>query len=249
MLILILAVLFFNRHAKATNTSTRIVNGNEAPDGGIPYQVSLRLGGSHFCGGSILKAEWILSASHCFDRIRYVQYITALVGTNDLKSGGDEVKIDKIVKHPDYVQKQYKNDIALLKTLQRITFNERVKPIPLPEQDTEPGANLLVSGWGQTKENPAEFPDKLQMLNVTAISVEECKNQLGKFIPIDETKLCTSKQEGTSACSGDSGGPLVEGTVLVGVASFVVTPCATFDYPDGYTRVFQYKDWITKNIS
>ena len=43
-----------------------IVGGQIAPSP-IPWQVSVQIGGSHFCGGTILDTYTILSAAHCFD--------------------------------------------------------------------------------------------------------------------------------------------------------------------------------------
>ena len=43
-----------------------IVGGQIAPSP-IPWQVSVQLGGFHFCGGTILDTYTLLSAAHCFD--------------------------------------------------------------------------------------------------------------------------------------------------------------------------------------
>ena len=43
-----------------------IVGGQIAPSP-IPWQVSVQLGGFHFCGGTILDTYTILSAAHCFN--------------------------------------------------------------------------------------------------------------------------------------------------------------------------------------
>ena len=43
-----------------------IVGGQQAPSP-IPWQVSVQIGGFHFCGGTILDTYTILSAAHCFD--------------------------------------------------------------------------------------------------------------------------------------------------------------------------------------
>ena len=48
--------------------SDRIVGGKNA-DSAIPWQVSLRnwnTGEYHYCGGTILNANTVLSAAHCF---------------------------------------------------------------------------------------------------------------------------------------------------------------------------------------
>lgn len=43
-----------------------IIGGVPAKDGQVPWQVSLqRSSGFHFCGGSIISDEWILTATHC----------------------------------------------------------------------------------------------------------------------------------------------------------------------------------------
>ncbi|KMQ88769.1 mite allergen der f 3-like protein [Lasius niger] len=47
----------------------RIVNGEDAKEGEIPYQVSLqdRQISSHFCGGSVLSEYYVITAAHCVE--------------------------------------------------------------------------------------------------------------------------------------------------------------------------------------
>merc|ERR1719510_128244 len=45
--------------------SDRIVGGEAAPSP-IPWQVSIRQGTWHFCGGTILDEQTVMCAAHCF---------------------------------------------------------------------------------------------------------------------------------------------------------------------------------------
>lgn len=43
----------------------RILGGFETNIENIPWQVSLRRGSQHICGGAIIAPKWILTAAHC----------------------------------------------------------------------------------------------------------------------------------------------------------------------------------------
>ena len=43
----------------------QIVGGEPAQEGEFPYIVSLQRGSSHFCGGSLLNADTVITAAHC----------------------------------------------------------------------------------------------------------------------------------------------------------------------------------------
>lgn len=47
-------------------TETRsIIGGEEASSGEFPFVVSLQSGGEHFCGGSLIGSDRVLTAAHC----------------------------------------------------------------------------------------------------------------------------------------------------------------------------------------
>lgn len=43
----------------------KIVGGYTCTKNSVPYQVSLN-SGYHFCGGSLISSQWVLSAAHCY---------------------------------------------------------------------------------------------------------------------------------------------------------------------------------------
>ena len=49
------------------NVEADIVGGTIAPTGAWPWLVSMRYGGSHTCGGSLINANWVITAAHCVD--------------------------------------------------------------------------------------------------------------------------------------------------------------------------------------
>lgn len=60
--------IFYKPHFLGyTLRDSRIVGGNDAPDGAYPYQVSIKNAktGNHFCGGSIITPKTVLTAGHC----------------------------------------------------------------------------------------------------------------------------------------------------------------------------------------
>lgn len=70
-----------------------------------------------------------------------------VAGTTSLVKGGDKYSVKKIIVHENYGTK---NDISLLYLTKEIMFNDVVKPIELPEKDTEGGADVILTGWGTT---------------------------------------------------------------------------------------------------
>ncbi|KAK5640464.1 hypothetical protein RI129_011275 [Pyrocoelia pectoralis] len=162
------------------------------------------------------------------------------VGTILVNEGGDVYEVSEARVHPEYTN-YAQNDIAIVKLKSPISFNEKVQPIALETEYVDADVKCVLTGWGSLQ-FPGTESNELQQLNLKTVTNTECSTILTDNI--DETKICTFTKAGEGSCVGDSGGPLVADK-QIGIVSYGI-PCG-IGYPDVFTRVSAYKDWIEQN--
>lgn len=159
-----------------------------------------------------------------------------------MDAGGETYVVSNSLFHAGYNQFTLTNDIGLVEVERNIKFNDKVKPIPFNKENFCNNVELTLSGWGKTM-HPGNLANELQFIKLETISVQQCQK---KHKNINDAQICTYTKKGEGACHGDSGGPLAYNGTVAGIVSWGF-PCAV-GYPDVYTRVSSYIDWINEQM-
>jgi len=230
----------------------RIVGGEPANPGELPFQLSLRYFGSHVCGASILSRNLIVTAAHCAE-IGDASVFSVVAGERDrdVDEGTEQERdVSRVLMHGDYDDWIISNDIALMWLSEPLDLNENVQPIALPAPGHAATGDTVVSGWGTTTEN-GNAATILQKVTVPIISDAECRAAYGGEEVLDSMICAGLPQGGKDSCQGDSGGPLTAtdlGTrYLAGIVSWGYG-CARPGYPGVYTEVSHFVNWINENV-
>jgi trypsin len=225
----------------------RIVGGYPASRGQFPHQVSIQSNGQHSCGGSIIAADTILTAGHCISGDIYSATIVAgIIGLNE---GGQRKRVVSASVHPAYDPQVIANDVAVLRLDSPFNLQPgEVEIISLRQRDVSPGETLTLSGWGLTSSPPGgQIPNALQCIQLGAIDLYTCAQQLQGIGQVNTGNVCTSSPAGQGACHGDSGGPLIDQSgQQIGVVSWGY-PCAK-GFPDVFTSVPFFLSWISQHV-
>lgn len=255
MLAVLPATLLVAPAASAAEASPRVVNGREPVPGEVSALVYVRAGGS-ICSGTLVDTNHVITAGHCVASSGGATKSPSSFTVGWSPTGALPptmwVGVSQVALHPDYNDRTYVNDIAVL-TLASPLVGATAMPLATSTQARtalSAGSTVQAAGFGYTSVR-GPLSDRALVADVTVVPNRVCRDdaltyRIGdvSFVGLDvdtSTAVCAIGVQPTSnliidTCQGDSGGPLFSGTTagprLLGLVS-VGVGCAGFDVRDG----------------
>ncbi len=258
-----------------------IVGGDEATPGEYPFMVDIYMSVyvtyysypfTYYgwqpvnCAGTLIDAEWVLTAAHCFDLVRVqnnlgywltgypqVDDLTLSIGLHDLNSGaGEQYSAKAVFVHRDYNDDVKVHDVALVR-LDRPSIYPPVELAGPADLDRYPaGTTATAIGWGRTGEDDPGS-DVLMEVDLPVVSESICAIAYPPPDPYFHAayQMCAGDviDGGIGPCMGDSGGPLLVprpgGWLQVGVINWG-RGCARVGSPGIYAEVAAYRPWMNE---
>lgn len=236
----------------APRPAPRIVGGQVSEPGTWPWMASLQLPFGHFCGGSLVAPDAIVTAAHCVEGTNSSD-VQVVLGRTDLGTNDGEVHtVSEIIIHPEYDPFLNDSDVAVL----LLNSASSLATVPLLTQDrvmlAEAGRTATIVGWGDLREG-GFAPDELHEVTVPIVSNEVANQPEAYAGDITPRMLAAGLAAGgKDSCQGDSGGPLmvhneIGESYLAGIVSWG-DGCARPNKYGIYTRVSSFASWIDDKI-
>lgn len=159
-----------DKHAFA---SSRIIGGTEAERNKYTFPVSLQDKIGHFCGGSLIARNAVLTAAHCQGGSYDV-----VLGLHDLSDSGQVMHMTREVPHPNYDDSISDMDFMLVFLSGAATLDDQVGLVTLNRDSALPavGTGVTVMGWGVVNTVANELADALMEVDVTVLSNNDCED-------------------------------------------------------------------------
>uniref|UniRef100_A0AAQ4RL46 Hepatocyte growth factor n=1 Tax=Gasterosteus aculeatus aculeatus TaxID=481459 RepID=A0AAQ4RL46_GASAC len=233
---------------------TRIVGGGPVGVLDGSWMVSIQKGSQHWCGGSLIREEWVLTDRQCFSSCACVRDLNlseyrVWLGVLDIGEGAPDWSKRQEVNIADVICGPEGSSLALIRLSKPALPADNVHTLQLPVAGCSipEGTICKMYGWGETKDTGHD--DQLKAVDLPIVSNVRCREMHRGNLHITNTKICAGGKRNEGVCERDYGGPLVcqdgEIRVIVGV-SVHGRGCARANQPGIFINVPFYTQWIYK---
>lgn len=132
---------------------TRIIGGEQAETDTWSWTVSIRVGNSHICGGSLISSTLVLTAAHCLKTIKSPSSLTINTGSKYVAVIRQKRSVSNIYLPRNHIPNTFVDDIAMIRLSSAVDMADRsVAYICLPSvtnREYPPvGTPVVAVGWG-----------------------------------------------------------------------------------------------------
>jgi secreted trypsin-like serine protease len=117
--------------------NTKIVGGQTANKDEWGWQVRLT-GSGYLCGGTLVNNIWIITAGHCVEGLSQTAWTIQLGQLTQTRTSV------RVILHPNFNTRTFKNDIALIKMNSPVTFSSSILPACIPTGQEDYSSRI---GW------------------------------------------------------------------------------------------------------
>lgn len=154
------------------------------------------------------------------------------------------------MRHPEYNATNLDNNIGLIALASNPTNSPNILPISMATATTGQSAGYTGTIFGFGLNTNGQFTQILQQAFITITSDAECIQTYPHLTGRLDRNFCGVSEivpNTPNICGGDQGGSFTQGSILVGLSSFIWDSNCNNGRPAGFTRVSAYREWILLN--
>jgi secreted trypsin-like serine protease len=232
------------------SAENEIVGGVISTIEAVPWQVAVMTPRfQQYCGGSIISANWIVTANHCTVSVGdKIGAGSAKLST--IRTTGQVRTVAQVISFAGFQGPETGRDIALLRLDTPLNLDGvKTKAIAYAKAgDTSlyaAGTLATVSGWG-TLSSGGSSPNTVRRVDVRVSTDAAVRSAYGNV----SSDQFGAASPGKDSCQGDSGGPIIVRSgntpILTGVVSYG-NGCALAGFPGMYSKVASFSNFIATN--